>query len=148
MTSGGGAGAVAGPGAALRLQHYLIMAGVAAAVVLACLRYAPAAAGYGFLAVAPPAGAAGRLAHAAVGARRDTPPAAPPSPVVIFNFGDSNSDTGGRVAAGLESILPPYGSTFFGGPAGRFCDGRLILDFLSTLASRFHSISNSMFLNQ
>ena len=66
----------------------------------------------------------------------------------VFNFGDSNSDTGGRVAAGLESILPPYGSTFFGGPAGRFCDGRLILDFLSTLASRFHSISNSMFLNQ
>ncbi|KAG2619434.1 GDSL esterase/lipase At1g54790 [Panicum virgatum] len=48
----------------------------------------------------------------------------------VFNFGDSNSDTGGRVAAGLESILPPYGSTFFGGPAGRFCDGRLILDFL------------------
>ncbi|KAG2627708.1 hypothetical protein PVAP13_3KG261859 [Panicum virgatum] len=48
----------------------------------------------------------------------------------VFNFGDSNSDTGGRVAAGFESILPPYGSTFFGGPAGRFCDGRLILDFL------------------
>ena len=65
----------------------------------------------------------------------------------VFNFGDSNSDTGGRVAAGFESILPPYGSTFFGGPAGRFCDGRLILDFLSTLPSRFHSLPNSMFLN-
>nr|CAB3461535.1 unnamed protein product [Digitaria exilis] len=48
----------------------------------------------------------------------------------VFNFGDSNSDTGGRVAAGFESIFPPYGSTFFGGPAGRFCDGRLIIDFL------------------
>jgi hypothetical protein len=48
-----------------------------------------------------------------------------------FNFGDSNSDTGGRIAAGFEPMLPPYGSTFFGGPAGRFSDGRLILDFLS-----------------
>jgi hypothetical protein len=54
----------------------------------------------------------------------------------VFNFGDSNSDTGGRVAAGFESILPPYGATFFGTPSGRFCDGRLIIDFLSTLASR------------
>ncbi|OEL17442.1 GDSL esterase/lipase [Dichanthelium oligosanthes] len=58
----------------------------------------------------------------------------------VFNFGDSNSDTGGRVAAGFESIFPPYGSTFFGGPAGRFCDGRLILDYLSALASRSHSL--------
>ncbi|KAL6620224.1 hypothetical protein ACP70R_035363 [Stipagrostis hirtigluma subsp. patula] len=48
----------------------------------------------------------------------------------VFNFGDSNSDTGGRVAAGLESISPPYGSTYFGVPSGRFCDGRLIIDFL------------------
>ncbi|BAF17399.2 Os05g0401000 [Oryza sativa Japonica Group] len=48
----------------------------------------------------------------------------------VFNFGDSNSDTGGRVAAGFESIAPPYGSTFFGSPSGRFCDGRLIIDFL------------------
>jgi hypothetical protein len=52
----------------------------------------------------------------------------------VFNFGDSNSDTGGRVAAGFESIFPPYGSSFFGGPAGRFCDGRLVIDFLSTPA--------------
>jgi hypothetical protein len=48
----------------------------------------------------------------------------------VFNFGDSNSDTGGRVAAGFESIAPPYGSTFFGSPSGRFCDGRLIIDFI------------------
>ncbi|KAJ4804893.1 GDSL esterase/lipase [Rhynchospora pubera] len=48
----------------------------------------------------------------------------------VFNFGDSNSDTGGRVASGLESISPPYGETFFGRPSGRFCDGRLIIDFL------------------
>jgi len=130
MTSGGGAGAVAGPGAALRLQHYLIMAGVAAAVVLACLRYAPAAAGYGFLAVAPPAGAAGRLAHAAAGARRDTPPAAPPSPVVIFNFGDSNSDTGGMAAVNGMNLNLPEGRTFFRRSTGRLSDGRLVIDFI------------------
>ncbi|KAH9324706.1 hypothetical protein KI387_004884, partial [Taxus chinensis] len=49
----------------------------------------------------------------------------------IFNFGDSNSDTGGLVAAayGLDSV-PPYGETFFKKPAGRFCDGRLVIDFL------------------
>ncbi|GLJ20738.1 hypothetical protein SUGI_0377930 [Cryptomeria japonica] len=49
----------------------------------------------------------------------------------IFNFGDSNSDTGGQVAGlGLSSLLP-NGETFFKRPAGRVCDGRLIIDFLS-----------------
>ncbi|OAY70579.1 GDSL esterase/lipase [Ananas comosus] len=48
----------------------------------------------------------------------------------VFNFGDSNSDTGARIAAGLESIGLPYGQTYFRRPAGRFCDGRLIIDFL------------------
>ena len=59
-----------------------------------------------------------------------------------FNFGDSNSDTGGRIAAGFEPMLPPYGSTFFGGPAGRFCDGRLILDFLSEHPSQLEFIAD------
>lgn len=48
----------------------------------------------------------------------------------IFNFGDSNSDTGG-LAALCEQVPPPYGETFFGAPAGRFCDGRLVIDFLA-----------------
>lgn len=47
----------------------------------------------------------------------------------VFNFGDSNSDTGNRVAAGLEELDPPNGETYFQEPAGRFCDGRLIIDF-------------------
>lgn len=48
----------------------------------------------------------------------------------IFNFGDSNSDTGGLVAGlGLHSLLP-NGKTFFNKPTGRFCDGRLVIDFL------------------
>lgn len=48
----------------------------------------------------------------------------------IFNFGDSNSDTGGRSAA-ISEVFLPNGETFFGKASGRFCDGRLILDFIS-----------------
>lgn len=47
----------------------------------------------------------------------------------IFNFGDSNSDTGGRSAA-LFQVPPPYGETFFKKPSGRLSDGRLIVDFI------------------
>jgi hypothetical protein len=35
------------------------------------------------------------------------------------------------VAAGIESIRPPYGEIHFQIPSGRYCDGRLIIDFLS-----------------
>ncbi|KAG9150602.1 hypothetical protein Leryth_008068 [Lithospermum erythrorhizon] len=48
----------------------------------------------------------------------------------IFNFGDSNSDTGGLSAA-FGQAPPPHGESFFGGPAGRYCDGRLVIDFIS-----------------
>ncbi|XP_057428034.1 GDSL esterase/lipase ENOD8-like [Lotus japonicus] len=48
----------------------------------------------------------------------------------IFNFGDSNSDTGGLAAAFLQPG-PPHGDTYFGRPAGRFSDGRVILDFIA-----------------
>ncbi|MBA0783260.1 hypothetical protein Gotri_001007 [Gossypium trilobum] len=48
----------------------------------------------------------------------------------IFNFGDSNSDTGELVAAGVYSLEPPYGRSYFTKPSGRYCDGRLIIDFL------------------
>ncbi|GAV78717.1 Lipase_GDSL domain-containing protein [Cephalotus follicularis] len=48
----------------------------------------------------------------------------------VFNFGDSNSDTGGLVAGIAFPLGPPNGETFFLKPSGRFCDGRLILDFL------------------
>lgn len=47
----------------------------------------------------------------------------------IYNFGDSNSDTGG-ISAAFDPIPPPYGSAFFHKPAGRDCDGRLIVDFI------------------
>nr|ACU17816.1 unknown [Glycine max] len=48
----------------------------------------------------------------------------------VFNFGDSNSDTG-ELAAGMGFlVVPPYGKNYFKTPSGRFCDGRLIVDFL------------------
>lgn len=50
---------------------------------------------------------------------------------VIFNFGDSNSDTGGFVAGLGLTFGPPNGRSFSHQPqSGRLCDGRLIIDFL------------------
>ncbi|OWM71498.1 GDSL esterase/lipase At5g14450-like [Punica granatum] len=48
----------------------------------------------------------------------------------IYNFGDSNSDTGG-ISAAFEPIRVPYGERFFHKPAGRDADGRLIADFIA-----------------
>ncbi|XP_031265289.1 GDSL esterase/lipase At5g14450-like [Pistacia vera] len=48
----------------------------------------------------------------------------------IYNFGDSNSDTGGMSAA-KSQVTSPNGETFFRHPAGRSCDGRLIIDFIA-----------------
>ncbi|XP_024990979.1 GDSL esterase/lipase At3g26430-like [Cynara cardunculus var. scolymus] len=48
----------------------------------------------------------------------------------IFNFGDSNSDTGG-LSAMFGQAPPPNGETFFHSPAGRYCDGRLLIDFIA-----------------
>ncbi|XP_047179460.1 esterase-like [Vigna umbellata] len=50
----------------------------------------------------------------------------------IFNFGASNADTGGLAASfPFAAPKPPSGDTFFRRPAGRFCDGRLIIDFMA-----------------
>ncbi|KAI9075584.1 hypothetical protein K1719_042490 [Acacia pycnantha] len=48
----------------------------------------------------------------------------------IYNFGDSNSDTGG-ISAAFEPISGPYGESFFHKPSGRDSDGRLIIDFIA-----------------
>ncbi|PSS01314.1 GDSL esterase/lipase [Actinidia chinensis var. chinensis] len=48
----------------------------------------------------------------------------------IYNFGDSNSDTGG-ISAAFSAVPLPNGETFFGKPSGRGCDGRLIIDFIA-----------------
>ncbi|GFP97512.1 GDSL esterase/lipase at3g26430 [Phtheirospermum japonicum] len=52
----------------------------------------------------------------------------------IFNFGDSNSDTGGLSAA-FGQAPSPNGQTYFHAPAGRFCDGRLVIDLIVNLFS-------------
>ncbi|KAL5582567.1 hypothetical protein UlMin_015009 [Ulmus minor] len=48
----------------------------------------------------------------------------------IYNFGDSNSDTG-AISAALSEVLPPNGESYFGHPFGRYCDGRLVVDFIA-----------------
>lgn len=48
----------------------------------------------------------------------------------VFNFGDSNSDTGG-LSAMFGQAPPPNGETFFHSPSGRYCDGRLLIDFIA-----------------
>ncbi|KAG5036900.1 hypothetical protein JHK86_017740 [Glycine max] len=48
----------------------------------------------------------------------------------IFNFGDSNSDTGGFHTS-FPAQPGPYGMTYFKKPVGRASDGRLIVDFLA-----------------
>ncbi|KAM7269654.1 hypothetical protein ACFE04_025151 [Oxalis oulophora] len=47
----------------------------------------------------------------------------------IYNFGDSNSDTG-SVSAALVPVVAPYGVTYPGKPFGRNSNGRLIIDFM------------------
>ncbi|XWS44103.1 hypothetical protein CRYUN_Cryun15aG0016000 [Craigia yunnanensis] len=48
----------------------------------------------------------------------------------VYNFGDSNSDTGGGSAA-FWRAGPPSDQTFFGRPIGRGSDGRLNIDFIA-----------------
>ena len=50
----------------------------------------------------------------------------------IFNFGDSNLDTGGYAAA-FYPPTSPNGDTYFHMPAGRVSDGRLMIDFIGML---------------
>ncbi|KAG4174230.1 hypothetical protein ERO13_A11G107300v2 [Gossypium hirsutum] len=49
---------------------------------------------------------------------------------IIFNFGDSNSDTGGYADGVGLNFAPPNGRTYFHQPARRLSDGRLMIDFL------------------
>ncbi|KAL8171754.1 hypothetical protein V2J09_023558 [Rumex salicifolius] len=65
------------------------------------------------------------------------------SPPVIFNFGDSNSDTG-ALAAGLGfPVNPPNGRLYFGRSTGRLSDGRLLIDFLCKSVPFAQSLNTS-----
>ncbi|KAE8689359.1 GDSL esterase/lipase [Hibiscus syriacus] len=72
------------------------------------------------------------------------PPCAFPA---IYNFGDSNSDTGG-ISAAFEPIRAPYGVPYFHKPSGRDCDGRLI-DFIAEWVKLpyLHAYLNSLGAN-
>ncbi|KAK1415764.1 hypothetical protein QVD17_31550 [Tagetes erecta] len=48
----------------------------------------------------------------------------------IYNFGDSNSDTG-AVSAVFDPVLYPNGITYFQKPSARLSDGRLMIDFIA-----------------
>lgn len=52
----------------------------------------------------------------------------------IYNFGDSNSDTGG-ISAAFYPMVAPYGKTYFHKPVGRASDGRLLIDFIGKRSS-------------
>jgi hypothetical protein len=65
---------------------------------------------------------------------------------VLFNFGDSNSDTGGMAAAMGWHLTRPEGRAFFPRPTGRFCDGRLTVDFLcESVQSAIHFTTSHRF---
>lgn len=63
----------------------------------------------------------------------------------VYNFGDSNSDTG-AISAAIGEVPPPNGVAFFGRSEGRHSDGRLIIDFISKYQS-FSIIHSLLFLN-
>ncbi|KAG6547839.1 hypothetical protein Mapa_010656 [Marchantia paleacea] len=63
----------------------------------------------------------------------------PACPTAFWNFGNSLSDTGGTINVFpwfLDPERSPYGESFFGRPAKRFCNGRVVPDFFS-LAFRY-----------
>ncbi|KAG5383187.1 hypothetical protein IGI04_034657 [Brassica rapa subsp. trilocularis] len=64
------------------------------------------------------------------------------APPVIFNFGDSNSDTGGLVAGLGYLVGLPNGRSFFRRSTGRLCDGRLLIDFLSQSETRRRKVDS------
>ena len=139
-TNGGGNGANGGGKViSLPLQYFCVLAAVVVAVMVLSLAFmSPAAmvavrqnlgsAGSSSNSSGAGAGGAGLAAPAPPVARREKEQAQRP-PVVLFNFGDSNSDTGGVAAAGGIRIMPPEGRTYFRRPTGRLSDGRVIIDF-------------------
>ena len=123
----------------LRFQYYCVLGAVAGAVIFATLRYMPSAAGSGGAALSTTSAVATAPAVSEHRKSRGMLPAATEAKVagkstaaevVVFNFGDSNSDTGGVAAVMGIHIAAPEGRAFFGHPTGRLCDGRVVLDFI------------------
>lgn len=140
-TNGGGNGGNGGGKViSLPLQYFCVLAAVVVAVMVLSLAFmSPAAmvavrqnlgsAGSSSNSSGAGAGGAGLAVPAPPVARKEKEQAPQRPPVVLFNFGDSNSDTGGVAAAGGIRIMPPEGRTYFRRPTGRLSDGRVIIDF-------------------
>jgi hypothetical protein len=136
--NGGGGG---GKAVSLRQQYYCVFAAVLVAVIVLSLSFlSPSAAvgavrqNLGAVVAAPAAtsaadGGGGKAQKAVVAEPEREKEMEKEPPVVLFNFGDSNSDTGGVAAAGGIRIMPPEGRTYFHRPTGRLSDGRVIIDF-------------------
>ncbi|KAK1693234.1 hypothetical protein QYE76_009931 [Lolium multiflorum] len=148
---GGGVGGAMKNMSLLRFQYYCVLGAVAGAVIFATLRYMPAAAagaGTGALSTssavataAAPAVSEHRKSKGAVVQPRKAAAVkgeAKAAEVLVFNFGDSNSDTGGAVAIMGIRIAPPEGRAFFGHPTGRLSDGRVVLDFICETLNTHH----------
>ena len=60
----------------------------------------------------------------------------------LFIFGDSAFDAGNNnyINTSFQADYFPYGETFFKYPTGRFCDGRLVPDFIGKIRSLLHNI--------
>ena len=59
----------------------------------------------------------------------------------MFALGDSTTDTGNAIHSPQRAVFqlaaePPYGSSYFARPTGRFSDGRLMLDLLAQALHR------------
>jgi hypothetical protein len=136
-----GTGGVAKRLGALRVQYYCVMGAVAAAVVLATLRYMPGPAPSGAVAAAPGEALGGRKRKEEAREKEEDD-----GGVVLFNFGDSNSDTGGAAAVMGIRIAPPEGRAFFRRPTGRLSDGRVVLDFICELRRPLSALPCCCFL--
>lgn len=76
----------------------------------------------------------------------------PENHVALFIFGDSLFDSGNNnyinTTFDFQANFLPYGETFFKYSTGRFCDGRLIPDFIGKLALQNYTSSfNHKFMN-
>ncbi|XP_027107555.2 GDSL esterase/lipase 2-like [Coffea arabica] len=62
----------------------------------------------------------------------------PKTIAALFVFGDSLIDPGNNnyinTSTRFQANFPPYGESFFKYPSGRFCDGRVIPDFIAEYA--------------
>uniref|UniRef100_A0ACD5TX71 Uncharacterized protein n=1 Tax=Avena sativa TaxID=4498 RepID=A0ACD5TX71_AVESA len=131
----------------LRFQYYCVLGAVAGAVIFATLRYMPAAAGGGGAGALSTTSAVGTAAAPSVSehrkskgmvvAAKEATKVKDPE-VLVFNFGDSNSDTGGAVAIMGIPIASPEGRAFFHHPTGRLSDGRVVLDFICETLNTHH----------